>query len=337
MGYKLISVVLATYNGEKYILPQIKSIAEQDEDIQEVIICDDGSSDDTVSIIKTFIREHELDDKWKLIENAFNLGYTKNFIRGMMSANGDVIVLCDQDDIWEKNRICSIKKIFEENSDALCITCLQRFIDENDNKHIPLIGGENILTVCKILRNTMFSDIEKIGLARQVRENRSTGMTMAIKKSIVTACVPYIYKYNLTHDLILGLYAAVYGGHYRINKALVNRRIHKNNTSMPMNGLNDRVRGFKRHIGGRYGRLKLLYAIREVLNNTNQCEYVNKIDRTINDMRVSLYALYNENICLLFKQLFTRNTMINYKISVANLVIVLIRKGMKCCERFGRQ
>ena len=74
-----ISVCMCTYNGEKYILPQLESIHAQTVAPDEVIICDDNSTDQTVSIIRDFIKEHGLEDTWSLHCNEENKGYPGNF------------------------------------------------------------------------------------------------------------------------------------------------------------------------------------------------------------------------------------------------------------------
>ena len=69
------SVVLATYNGEEYIIEQLKSILHQTQKVDEVIICDDISSDRTVSLIREFIEENNLEKTWTLYVNEVNKGY----------------------------------------------------------------------------------------------------------------------------------------------------------------------------------------------------------------------------------------------------------------------
>lgn len=93
----MISVAMTTFNGEKYIEKQIESIIHQSLPVDEIIVCDDGSTDHTVELLKKY--------DVTLIQNFQNLGYKLNFKQAMEKCNGDYIFLCDQDDIWEKDKV----------------------------------------------------------------------------------------------------------------------------------------------------------------------------------------------------------------------------------------
>ena len=99
-----ISVAVTTYNGSKYIREQLSSIMHQIRCADEVIIVDDASTDDTPAIIKSFIEENGLEN-WRLIENKENLGFIKNYRKALSESTGDVICLCDQDDIWFEDKL----------------------------------------------------------------------------------------------------------------------------------------------------------------------------------------------------------------------------------------
>ena len=99
-----ISVAMATYNGAQYIEEQLESIRIQTMPVDEVRICDDGSSDDTVEVICHYIREHGLESSWSVEVNRENLGYASNFMKAVGLTNGDYVFFCDQDDIWIADR-----------------------------------------------------------------------------------------------------------------------------------------------------------------------------------------------------------------------------------------
>lgn len=98
----LVSIALCTHNGSEYIEDQITSLINQTYQNLEIVIFDDNSSDRTYSILKKY---SELDYRIILYRNAENLGYTKNFEQAIIKSNGSYIALCDQDDIWELNKI----------------------------------------------------------------------------------------------------------------------------------------------------------------------------------------------------------------------------------------
>ena len=114
------SVVLSSYNGEKYIREQLESLYIQTIQPDEVLIFDDCSEDKTSDIIREFIKDKELDGRWSLEVNEENLGWRKNFVNAICHASGDVIFLCDQDDIWQNTKIEKCIKQME-NKDVLLL------------------------------------------------------------------------------------------------------------------------------------------------------------------------------------------------------------------------
>ena len=97
-----VSIAMATYNGEKYIAKQLESIVNQTYGNIEIVIADDHSTDNTVSIIREFQKKYS----WiKLIVKDSNSGVSKTFEQAISNCNGEYIAISDQDDIWELNKI----------------------------------------------------------------------------------------------------------------------------------------------------------------------------------------------------------------------------------------
>lgn len=115
-----VSVLMTTYNGEKYISEQLESILQQSRLADEVIICDDCSKDGTVSIIRDFINKHKLVN-WMLHQNKENKGWKRNFIEGLRYTSGDVIFFSDQDDIWLSHKIEKMTDIMEKSKKIHCL------------------------------------------------------------------------------------------------------------------------------------------------------------------------------------------------------------------------
>ena len=124
-----ISIIMAVYNGEKYLIRQLRSIINQTKKIEEVILIDDCSKDKSVEIIEEFIKKNKLYN-WKLIINKKNLGYKNNFKKGLSLVNGDIIFLADQDDIWHTDKVEKILTVM--NNDILAISSSFNFINQND-------------------------------------------------------------------------------------------------------------------------------------------------------------------------------------------------------------
>ncbi|GHU37217.1 glycosyl transferase family 2 [Bacilli bacterium] len=105
-----ISCVIATYNGERYIVEQLESLLHQTHQFEEVLLFDDCSTDRTVEIVKEFIHEKHLNN-WSISINEVNKGFSRNFFDGLQKATGDFIFLCDQDDIWYSDKVQSMTDI----------------------------------------------------------------------------------------------------------------------------------------------------------------------------------------------------------------------------------
>src|SRR5688572_22956866 len=94
-----VSVALCTYNGANFIGEQLQSICSQTMSPNEIVICDDASTDKTISCIREIKNNYPAID-WKIVKNTSNLGYVKNFEQAISLASGDIIFLSDQDDVW---------------------------------------------------------------------------------------------------------------------------------------------------------------------------------------------------------------------------------------------
>lgn len=100
----LVSVVLCTYNGESHLRPQLDSILQQTHPHWELIVQDDGSTDRTLEILEAY-RENHPDRAIRLYRNKPRLGYNRNFFSAVQHARGELIACCDQDDVWEAEKL----------------------------------------------------------------------------------------------------------------------------------------------------------------------------------------------------------------------------------------
>ena len=106
------SVALCTYNGGRFLREQLQSIADQSARPAELVICDDGSTDDTVSIAETFARSAPF--RVDVHRNRTRSGTIANFDYAMSLCGGDVIFLCDQDDVWHPEKIARTIRRFDD-------------------------------------------------------------------------------------------------------------------------------------------------------------------------------------------------------------------------------
>lgn len=190
----MISVAIATYNGEKYIEDQLTSIINQSITPDEIIISDDNSSDRTVFIINEYLKEKNIN--YHINQNKKNLGFNKNFEIALEKCSGDLIFICDQDDSWNANKIENILEDFKLNP------------------HIKLVIHD--LRYCnESLVDLGYSKIERMEKFYNIERSYVTGMATTVKKDFLSFCLPIPKGVN--YDLWLHT-CAYYLGVKHINK-----------------------------------------------------------------------------------------------------------------------
>jgi glycosyltransferase involved in cell wall biosynthesis len=212
-----LSIALCTYNGEKYILEQLRSISNQTRLPDELIICDDNSKDDTVKIIGQFARQAPF--PVKLIVNAANLGSTKNFEKAIGHCEGDIIFLSDQDDIWHSNKLETIESVFNRSPSVGLVFSDGILIDSNGN---PV--NKNLLDTIGYSRFRRYQvsrgEYSKVLLKRNI----VTGATMAFRSSYKKYILPV--PKHVVHDTWIALIMANFSDLRLLDYPLIKYRIH---------------------------------------------------------------------------------------------------------------
>lgn len=217
---QLSTVIISTYNGEKYIEEQLESIRNQTKLPSRVIISDDCSTDKTVLIIRNYITRYNLN--WELIENKNNVGWCANFYRLIELCNTKYVFFCDQDDIWDINKI----KIMEdkmnnnENIEVLCSN-YTLFYSTNDASRV-------LEKTTKKLK--MNGSLDKVKLTKKNFYIRRPGCTFCIRDSIINKAINY-FSDDLPHDALFWRLAILNNSLFIINSSLINWRRHSNNAS----------------------------------------------------------------------------------------------------------
>ena len=221
----MISVVLATYNGEKYIYKQLESIVNQTIIPDEIIVCDDLSIDNTISIVNSFANKYN-NVKWNVIINNKQLGFAKNFIKAVSLANGDYIFLSDQDDIWEIDKIKKMISIMQRYRKINILFSAYRCIDSSDNTLPFKYHINNSIT---FLFFSYLNKIKKYSYNSFIKSMNVAGMSMCVKKGFIDNFLNLDISNIKYHDLFLALYASIDNGLYFYKEILVNYRMHDNN------------------------------------------------------------------------------------------------------------
>ena len=206
----MISVCLASFNGEKYISEQIESILSQLGENDELIISDDGSKDDTIKIIKSFN-----DSRIQIYNN--NMGcYTKNFENALIHAKGDIIFLCDQDDIWLPDKISVTINTFEITQADFVVSAA------------TVVSGDKHV----IRQSTFDSGKVKTGFWLNLVSTSYIGACMAFKRKVLERVLPIPGKDKyIAHDYWIACICEKYYKTALIDKPLILYRRHGENTS----------------------------------------------------------------------------------------------------------
>jgi glycosyltransferase involved in cell wall biosynthesis len=123
-----ISIAMCTYNAGRFLREQLSSFLVQTTLPNELVVCDDGSSDETINILKDFAQEAPFEVH--IHQNITNLGFSMNFGKALSLCRGDIIFLCDQDDVWFPEKIENVVRVFNEHKDALVVINDAEITDE---------------------------------------------------------------------------------------------------------------------------------------------------------------------------------------------------------------
>ncbi len=232
----MISVALCSYNGEKYIEEQIKSILEQTVKVDEIVVCDDMSKDRTGEIVRQIQRSNIGKTEIRVYVNKTNLGVTKNFEKALSLCKGDIIFLSDQDDIWIKNKVEIILDIFNENEKCQLVFTDAYLVDESGN---DMANNLWKLTNPPVKGNYCIRDFFGLRFV--------TGATVALRKGLLKHTLPIPDCW--IHDAWLAANASIYGGVKSINEKLIMYRQHRKNViGAKKRSLYEQIRYTLKHI-----------------------------------------------------------------------------------------
>lgn len=214
-----ISVIIASYNYAQYIEEAIKSVIDQSYQDWELIIIDDGSSDNSVDIINSY---RQKDNRIKLLQHVGNKnkGLKGTILLGLENATGEWIAFLESDDFWEINYLEEKIKIIDEYADAELIFNKVKFLDETSGKNRLIKGFEKKqkkLAKLKFPRN-MFYDF-------YINNMLLTFSCVAVKSSVLKKT-----NFNTPSDTLLDWWLWVHIAYknkfYYIDEELTNWRLH---------------------------------------------------------------------------------------------------------------
>ncbi len=212
-----VAVCMATYNGAKYLKEQVDSILSQLQEYDKLYISDDGSTDSTIDILKSY---RELNPCLQIVSDIRIGGIVPNFDRTLRAAflnNYDIYVLADQDDVWLPNKLSVIRK---QLSDSDIILSNGLVVDSNLNYLGVSIYDANP---------------PRMGALNNLIKNSYTGCCMAFKHKVLAVALP-IPTFAPWHDWYIGLIGELFFNTSKINDLLIYYRRHGGNASPTSEG-----------------------------------------------------------------------------------------------------
>ena len=227
-----ISVCMGIYNGEKYIEKQLDSIYRQTRKADEVILCDDCSTDGTVEVVRGFIERNGLRESWKLYCNEENRGYPGNFYYVMGLCTGDVVFPADQDDVWAEMKLERMCAVLELHPEAAAVACKFGLMDGE---------GEKIHAVMAPTHSLETGKLRQVGVREIFYKYQWPGMVLAYRngwyRERVGLCGGSGHLHHcgqegqIPHDILLCAMAAEEGAFFQLDEELAYHRRHESNAA----------------------------------------------------------------------------------------------------------
>ncbi len=215
----MIAVAMATYNGGRWLREQLDSIYAQTGVRLEVVVTDDGSTDDTVAILEEYRDRHGL----RLIRNPERLGYKENFAAAMRACTAPLIALSDQDDVWEPGKLATLAAAL---GDDLLVHSDVVVVDTDGHVIAPSCRRRDFGP----LHGRVFMDRDYHIASLLTRNTLAQGCTMLFRRELLDIALP-IPANEPDHDLWLAFVAAAKGRVHYVDHAGVRWRIHGTNSS----------------------------------------------------------------------------------------------------------
>jgi glycosyltransferase involved in cell wall biosynthesis len=213
-----ISVAMCTFNGARFLRAQLASIAAQERPPDELVICDDGSSEGSIEIIRDFARRATFPTR--VVVNDRNLGSTKNFEKAICLCQGAIVALADQDDFWYRHKVRRLEKAFAGSSEIVLAFSDADLIDDDSHS----LGSRLWPTFC-------FDRAEQMKVANGhaldvlLKHPVVTGATMAFRRNYFELLLPIPAKQ--IHDRWISLLLAGRGKFEVISDRLMQYRQHQ--------------------------------------------------------------------------------------------------------------
>jgi hypothetical protein len=214
-----VSVALCTYNSARYITPQLSSILAQKPPPLEVVVCDDGSTDETLDLVRAQAAEHPSGGAIRIAATARVGGTAPNFSRALAHCRGDYIALSDHDDVWAPGRLSVALAAAQDAPQPALVFSDARLIDGDG---VPL--GRTLFEAYRVRAVELDAIRRGQAFAILLQRNIVTGATVLFDRTLLEAAMPLGGKW--VHDEWLAIIAAALGSVTCVEEPLIDYRIH---------------------------------------------------------------------------------------------------------------
>jgi len=214
-----ISVAMCTYNGSRFLAEQLKSIGEQTMPPCELIVCDDGSTDSTSEMVRAFAQAAPFPVRF--IRNERTLGSTGNFAKAICLCRGDAIALCDQDDVWRKDKLERMAEVLDSEPDVGGVFSDATLVDANSHI-LPESMWEQRHFDARL--QAVINDRRAAPL-QLMEKNVVTGATFMFRSRFVSQVIPISPEW--VHDAWIALLIATQAKLRALPAQLMSYRLHR--------------------------------------------------------------------------------------------------------------
>lgn len=223
MSSPLLSVALCTYNGAPHLREQLNSLLWQTRKPDEVVVGDDASSDGTWELLEDFQRRAESQGvRVRMQRNQRNVGFVANFSQTLSRTEGQLVFLCDQDDVWQAEKIAVMAEHFEADVNLLLLFSNARLVDA---RGAPL--GHTLFEALELTSNERALLGSDRAFDVLLRRSAVTGATAAFRRELLDLCLPV--GLGWIHDEWLAIVAAAMGRISLVDRELIDYRQHASN------------------------------------------------------------------------------------------------------------
>jgi glycosyltransferase involved in cell wall biosynthesis len=215
-----ISIAMATFNGSKYLQQQLDSFVTQKRQPDELVVCDDCSTDNTLELLQKF--QICAPFQVRIYRNETNQGYINSFEKALSFCNGSIIFISDQDDVWLEEKINIVESIFIDSPEVMVIINDSFVSDEYCEKRL-------------------YSKLSNVKFNKLSEDAYIAGCATAVRSKFLSLVLPFPQPPICSHDLWINRLAILAGVRVVLARPLQLYRRHDNNVTINSIGANKRV------------------------------------------------------------------------------------------------